>query len=745
MIGDDNLPIDYDFHCDERLLRMEGEIVKVDETENGTFNDSGDGLNKNGDPQKHQPDQAFYIDTYTDESVQRLLGNIEALHLEPSASFCEDGEYDEDQFEELPSLDKQVDGEASDDVIEIERPGTADSTVSGGSSRPRSRNKLVRYDTTFRPSSAVHDISVLTNDSKFDLSADATITMQQLDYCVFRNSRRFGPKFDAKVERKKVILKEEADRRKRASGQAVAKKVERLAPVAQNRAFGNKTKSITSLLMAVEAAREAAVLAAVAATVDAKHNMVSSPTKGEESGPFRRHLNPLMPVTPQSIPKEGKVSWNSVAVLNSGYRLNLTPISSPTATKKSHSLSSTPTYELRQVHSARKAPKHADQYTEKSLATANLTQAFEEVKRALLDPASVNPATAEGELSDDELAVVKVTDLRVEDALPTIVFDLTEKGAISQVLLKSQQAVPRPNSASKAQRSTASRTETAVEKEKSAKSVQSLLSLAQRRRQYLKPVKRSLKSLMAINPISNEQADVERRALITLFEYCGGRNWVDRTNWCSDEPVKKWFGVGVTVEGYVFELDLSDNNLTGEFPDSIYLLAKLEVAIFDNNRLHGALPDYALSKMPSLVVLSAQHNQLTGTIPFNMLADLTRLTDLWLSHNQFTGDIQDGIEKLVSLSNLCLYNNQLRGDIPPSICRLYKMEFLSLGNNQLTGPIPHEIISLHCHPVAVPDWLETIPYLEELELFGNSFTGWVPNNVKDLAVKGSAEKKKTLL
>jgi hypothetical protein len=384
----------------------------------------------------------------------------------------------------------------------------------------------------------------------------------------------------------------------------------------------------------------------------------------------------------------------------------------------------------------------------------NLSQAFEATKRTLKGQSAGDDAcdkSISNEGSDDELSVVQVTSLHVEDDLPTIVFDLTEKGAIQQVLLKSQVPVPRPSSASEAQRSSASRSETVAEKESSAKSVQSLISLAQRRRAYVKPAKREVKDLMAIHPISDEQADVERRALVTLFEYCGGRDWVDRTNWCSNEHLKKWFGVGVTVEGYVFELDLSSNNLCGEFPDSISLLRKLEVAIFDDNKLCGALPDYSLSKMPSLVVLSAQHNQLSGTIPFNMLADLTKLTDLWLSHNQFTGYIQDGIEKLVSLANLCLYRNQLVGEIPPCICRLSRMEFLSLGNNALTGPIPHEIISLHQLRTLslynnqlsgrVPDWLETIPYLEELELFGNRFSGWVPNTVKDLATKRGDEKK----
>jgi hypothetical protein len=592
----------------------------------------------------------------------------------------------------------------------------------------------------------VYDISVLDNNSRFDLSAEATITMAQLDHCVFRNSRRFGTKFDAKVERKKAILKEESDRRKRASGQLVAKKAERTGPTTHEH---HRTKSITSLLMAVEAAREAAVVAAATALVDAAKLKETTPVK-QALSPFRRHLGPLMPVALQAAP-DSPVSWKATM---HPFKISLAPISSPsTEDKKTYSFAS-PVEPLRRVNSARAAAKHADQYTEKAEASANLSQAFEAAKRTLKAQAVSDNAVDKAlgdENSDDELSVVPVSSLQMEDALPAIVFDLTEKGAIQQVLLRSQMPALRPTSASKAQRSSTSRSETATEKASSAKSVQSLMSLAQRRRAYVRPVKRELKDLMAIHLISDEQADIERRALITLFEYCGGTDWVDRTNWCSNEPLKKWFGVGVTVEGYVFELDLSSNNLRGEFPDSISLLRKLEVAIFDDNHLHGALPDYSLSKMPSLVVLSAQHNQLSGSIPFNMLADLTKLTDLWLSHNQFSGCIQDGIEKLVSLANLCLYRNQLVGRIPPSICRLYRMEFLSLGNNALSGPIPHEIISLHQLRTLslynnqlsghVPEWLETIPFLEELELFGNRFSGWVPNTVKDLAAKRGDEKK----
>ncbi|CAD6220476.1 unnamed protein product [Miscanthus lutarioriparius] len=59
-------------------------------------------------------------------------------------------------------------------------------------------------------------------------------------------------------------------------------------------------------------------------------------------------------------------------------------------------------------------------------------------------------------------------------------------------------------------------------------------------------------------------------------------------------------------------LDLSFNNITGQVPQSILTLDKLEFLFLGNNRLTGSLPD---AKSASLKNLDFSYNQLTGNFP----------------------------------------------------------------------------------------------------------------------------------
>jgi uncharacterized membrane protein len=57
----------------------------------------------------------------------------------------------------------------------------------------------------------------------------------------------------------------------------------------------------------------------------------------------------------------------------------------------------------------------------------------------------------------------------------------------------------------------------------------------------------------------------ERNALIAIFNSLDGKQWRDKTRWCSDEPIEKWKGVKVDREtGRVNKLLLADNCLGGK-------------------------------------------------------------------------------------------------------------------------------------------------------------------------------------
>jgi hypothetical protein len=259
------------------------------------------------------------------------------------------------------------------------------------------------------------------------------------------------------------------------------------------------------------------------------------------------------------------------------------------------------------------------------------------------------------------------------------------------------------------------------------------------------------KDLTKIVFISDEDRRRERSALMSIYDMCFGDQWTRSDNWGSTLEVRFWYGIGVNVEGYVFEINLPKNNLTGRFPDMLIEFPYLEVINVDHNQLYGTLPDYALQSCEHLKILSACNNELDGGIPFNLLTNCEKVKEIWLNNNQFDGSIEDGLYEMTTLTHLCLDNNRLSGVLSTKISKLQNLIYLSLGRNQLTGVIPQtivalqdlELLSLHSNQFEgkVPMWLDILPKLDELRLYNNPK---LENHLKDMESVKSGVKKKTV-
>ena len=212
-----------------------------------------------------------------------------------------------------------------------------------------------------------------------------------------------------------------------------------------------------------------------------------------------------------------------------------------------------------------------------------------------------------------------------------------------------------------------------------------------------------------LRQVENQKV-IERESLIALYNATGGDNWTNNTNWLSDKPMGEWYGITVDERGTVVSVDLYENILSGNIPESISNLTNLWGLDLSGNQLTGTIPE-SISNLTNLGYLYLSGNQLTGTIP-ESISNLTNLEYLDLSGNQLTGSIPESISNLTNLEYLNLYNNQLTGSIPESISNLTNLEHLSLGFNQLTGSIPESISNL--------------TNLGGLYLFGNHLTGTIP-------------------
>ena len=91
--------------------------------------------------------------------------------------------------------------------------------------------------------------------------------------------------------------------------------------------------------------------------------------------------------------------------------------------------------------------------------------------------------------------------------------------------------------------------------------------------------------------VDNDDTTVatDRAALVAFYNATGGANWTFNTNWLSNEPLSEWRGVTTNDDGRVTELDLRNNQLTGEIPVESQL-AQLESLALGSNRLKGEIP-----------------------------------------------------------------------------------------------------------------------------------------------------------
>ena len=179
---------------------------------------------------------------------------------------------------------------------------------------------------------------------------------------------------------------------------------------------------------------------------------------------------------------------------------------------------------------------------------------------------------------------------------------------------------------------------------------------------------------------------IEREALIALYNATDGENWTSGWNWNGAAGTEcSWYGVTCSGDNLT-GLNLASNNLVGTIPSELGDLTTLTSLDLSRNTLTGSIPT-ELGNLTSLEYLYLNYNQLTGAIP-SELGNLTILKRLNLRINRLTGSIPPQLGNLTSISTLYLDTNYLTGSIPPE---LPHAQYLGLENNQLTGAIPTEL------------------------------------------------------
>ena len=232
---------------------------------------------------------------------------------------------------------------------------------------------------------------------------------------------------------------------------------------------------------------------------------------------------------------------------------------------------------------------------------------------------------------------------------------------------------------------------------------------------------------------------VEREALIALYNSTNGDNWTNNDNWLGPPGTEgSWYGVTYdSGKNHVDRLMLGKNNLVGQIPSELGNLESLHRLDLHNNKLSGTIPPELGDTECYMLELS--NNQLSGTIP----PELAKQKYIWLglNNNQLSGSIPSELAN-TDIIRLDLHNNKLSGPIPPELGKQPWKVLLDLRNNELTGPIPPELgnikelvnlgLSNNQLSGSIPPELGNLTKLEMLLLSNNTLSGSIPPELGNL-------------
>ncbi|KAJ7947137.1 Receptor-like protein kinase [Quillaja saponaria] len=206
-------------------------------------------------------------------------------------------------------------------------------------------------------------------------------------------------------------------------------------------------------------------------------------------------------------------------------------------------------------------------------------------------------------------------------------------------------------------------------------------------------------------------------------------------NWTNNSPFCTWIGVTCgTRHRRVTALILSNMSLTGTVSPQLGNLSFLIDLDLSNNNFRGHFPNIA--RLHRLKSVNISYNMFDGEIPTWILGELPKLQQLVLGWNNFDAFSPRFPNNMSKLEILDLTNNSIAGMIPFEIGRFSNLKFLSMSINRLSGIIPSTIANLTSLQLIsfsynylfgnIPKEIGDLPQLEIIYLGENQLSGFIP-------------------
>ena len=148
--------------------------------------------------------------------------------------------------------------------------------------------------------------------------------------------------------------------------------------------------------------------------------------------------------------------------------------------------------------------------------------------------------------------------------------------------------------------------------------------------------------------------------------------------------------IGCNQEGKITKINFRKMGLGGILsPEISQFWQTLTVLDLSDNQIEGTIPD-SIYDMYWLEALYLKSNRFTGTIS-PKIGQLTSLVNFYAGQNILKGGVPLGFGQCKNLRNLSLYKNNLSGPIP-DWSTLNGLHYLDLGFNKMTGTLPESLV-----------------------------------------------------
>ncbi len=151
---------------------------------------------------------------------------------------------------------------------------------------------------------------------------------------------------------------------------------------------------------------------------------------------------------------------------------------------------------------------------------------------------------------------------------------------------------------------------------------------------------------------------------------------------------------GIANANDLRRLHLTDNALSGTFPEGLFTLTELRTLYLSFNSFTGTIPDQ-ISKLSNLEEFYAYGNKFNGTLPGESISKLTDLRVFVAANNFLGGEIPSAFNNMPKLEQLSLYDQQstsLFTGTVPNFLNSPRLWYFDASNNDLTGSIPSDFM-----------------------------------------------------